>query len=259
MQYRRVGFNVFLAAICMLALSIPLASAVLYYDIEQVVRSTIDSIVVYTSPVFEAVLGEYSTSEFFFVKCLFLILLFVVIRGAMKAVPKLGENKGASIVVALIISIISVRYISETQVISGILLPYGALGIALTTILPFFVFFYFIHSAGMGGLGRRLCWILFGIVFVALFVSRYPDLPTLGKQIYIASMILMALVFFFDKAVHRYFFLHELNIFYRKAENKAVAALQAEYLNIINVNTPEADKRRKDIESHLKRLGGNIP
>ena len=237
---------------------LPFASAYTY-DIVTVVRSTIDSIIAYTAPVFEALLGEYQSSEFFFVKCMLLILLFVMITGATKVIPTLGKNKGVSMVISIIVSIIAVRYISETQMIKGILLPYGALGIALVTILPFLIFFYFIHSTGMAGMGRRLCWIFFGIVFIALFISRYDQLPTLGRQIYIASIILIAAVFMFDKAIHRYFFLHELSIFYRKAANKSVAALQAEYLNIINVDSPEAAKRRKDIEADLSRLGGNIP
>lgn len=236
----------------------PFASA-LMYDITTIVRSTIDSIVAYTAPVFEALLGEYQTSEFFFVKCMLLILLFVMITGATRLIPTIGKNKGVSMVISLIVSIIAVRYISETQVIKGILLPYGALGIGLVTILPFLICFYFVHAVGWGGLGRRLSWIVFGIVFMALFISRYDQLPTLSRQIYIALIIAIAVVFIFDKGIHRYFFLHELSIFYRKAASKSVAALQAEYLNILSVDSPEAAKRRKDIEADLSRLGGNIP
>jgi len=48
-------------------------------------------------------------------------------------------------------------------------------------------------------------------------------------------------------------------MFYNHAQARTISGLQAEYLNILNVNTPEADKRRKDIESHLKSLGAGVP
>ncbi|MCX8159133.1 MAG: hypothetical protein N3D20_02475 [Candidatus Pacearchaeota archaeon] len=240
-------------------LVIPLTSAEVGDKAIEIAQGVIDAVIGYATPVFEGIIGQYSTTEFFFVKCLILIMFFVIIDVVVRSIPKLGENKVVVHVIAISVSIIAVRYISETGIIKGILLPYGSLGIALTIIIPFFVFVYFIHSIGTGGLGRRLLWIIFSIVFLALFVSRYDELPEIGKWIYFAFFVLIIFMFIFDKAIHRYFFLHELSIFYRKAGSKAIAALQAEYMNIIGVNTPEAERRRKEIESDLKRLGGSIP
>lgn len=210
-------------------------------------------------PIFDNLFGDYQTNDFLLVKLLVLILLFVVIYMAVSKFPGLGTNKAVVFIVAAVVSILSVRYMTENQLLKGILLPYGVLGMALVTIIPFLIFFFFVHSTKMGGLGRRILWGIFGIVFLALFITRYSDIGQIGKYIYLGTTGLILISFIFDRGIHRYFFLQELNLFYKKAQSKSVASLQAEYINILDVDTPEAEKRRKDIEEHLKRIGGNLP
>lgn len=255
MNNKKVVLFFFLAVLGIL----PIVSAQSINDqIFTVGKQAIDAITSFARPFFEVILGEYSTSDLFLQKSLFLILLFVVLNAAAKAIPNLGRQKAASTVVALIVSILAVRFISD-KMFQGILISYGTIGIALTTILPFLAFFYFVHVVNMGGLGRRLMWMFFGIVFVALFISRFGKIEPVGQWIYILGIVLIVLAFMFDKGIHRYFFLHELNVFYRGAANKTVAALQAEYMNIVSLDTPQANARRTAIEARLRALGANVP
>jgi len=208
-------------------------------------------------------LGDFLQSyqagqDIFYVKVLLFILLYVIIQTAVRAVPRLGEQKGVVIVVSFIVAVLAVKWMSDSLV-TTILMPYGALGIALATMLPFLIFFYFVHATKMAGAGRRMAWIFFALSFILVFWKRYTDIDETGRYFYYAVGVLIVLALIFDKGIHQYFFMHELNMFYRGAKGKAIAALQAEYLNIIHVESPEAEKRRKDIEENLKRLGGNLP
>jgi hypothetical protein len=221
------------------------------------VGKILDSSIGILSPIFEGIIGDYSTSEFFFAKILLLILLFLIINFVLKK-SLFNEKENLSMTVAGVISILAVRFISENQLITGILLPYGTLGVALTAILPFLIFFYFIHLTRMNGFGRRLFWVFFAIVFLALWFSRKGISPIMD-QIYIGTFSMIILAFVFDKRIHTYFKTWEINLFFRNTNERAIASLQAEYLNILDVNTNEARSRRAFIRGRIRELGGRIP
>mgnify|MGYP001591679937 CR=1 FL=1 len=222
-------------------------------------RKVIESMVGILTPFFELVIGSYSTEEFFFAKILLLILLALIINAVLRKVGVFDKSPGVILTVSLIVSILAVRFISENQMTLGILLPYGTLGVAITTIIPFLIFFYFIHVTNMGGAGRRLSWIFFGLVFIILWIYKYDKMSSVSNQIYGWALFLMVFAFIFDKGIHRYFLTHEINRFVQGANARTIAMLQAEYLNIVGVNTREANSRKADIEAQLRRLGANLP
>lgn len=233
---------------------------------QDTMQRMVDIVTQAAAPIFDALLGDYTggydnftPSEIFFIRILLLILLFVILFMVIKTIPKIGENKGIAFIIALVISVIAVRFMSKTELFFGILLPYGVMGAAITTILPFLVFFYFLHVTNVGSAGRRLCWILFGIIFVALWISKSSQMSEVSNWIYIAASAAVVLAFLFDREIHRYFALHEINIFIKKSNQRAVASLQAEYMNILSVDTPQAKARRDDIEKQLAKFGANLP
>lgn len=155
-------------------------------------------------PIFQPLLGEADTSDFLLAKILLLILLFVVINAIIKKTP-LGEEDRVAGIISIVVSILAIRFMSESQLIKGILVPYGTLGVALTTILPFLIFFYFIYETEMGSSGRKLAWGFFGIVFLLLWASKSDQLNELANQIYAGGILLIILVFIFDKQIKKYF------------------------------------------------------
>jgi hypothetical protein len=241
--------------------AIPLVSAQ-SFDLYQGSNNLINSIERFATPFFEVLIGDYSGSEFFFAKCLFLILLFIMIDAILKKVPLFQGNNAVIFIIALVVSVLGVRFISDNEFTQMILLPYGTLGIVLTTVLPFIIVFYFLHSMNAGGAARRILWLFFIVVFGALWYSKRNTLLAsnpIGNQIYMWTLVAMAGLFIFDRGIHRYFAIHEMNIFYTKAKQKTVASLQAEYMNILNVDSPQANARRQQIETELKRHGADIP
>lgn len=174
-------------------------------DLGQGVRQLIDQTTNFFKPIFQAILGDYEDNTFFFTKVLLFILLFVVIFFILTRMPIFEGYRGVNYVIAMVISIIAIRFISENQLILGILLPYGTLGVALTTAIPFLIIFYGIHAANFSSLGRRLSWGFFGIVFVILWIYKSPNLSPISNQIYLWSLIALLVVFIFDKRIHYYF------------------------------------------------------
>jgi hypothetical protein len=263
MVLKKIGIIGWLCLLIFGVLVLPSASA--YYgpllSVSDAVQSTINAAVNLFGPIFLVLFGSYNGADFLFAKILVFILMVVIINALLGKVTFLGDKKGINFLVALIVSIIAMRFISENQLINGILLPYGVLGVAVMTILPFLIFFYFLHMTGTTGAGRRLAWAFFAIVFFVSWAYKYdsPEFGPIANQIYWWTLVAIVIAFIFDKDIHRYFKKWEISVFFRGAKDRSIAALQAEYLNLINVDSPEAKRRRKDIEHEIHNLGGNLP
>lgn len=175
------------------------------YSIENFVQNIINGMTSVASPVLTSVFGGYQSADFLFAKLLVFILLFVVVKVAVKATPRLGDNRAVANIIALIVAILAIRYMNETEFFKGILLPYGVLGVALTTLLPFMIYFFFVHQSMASGSGRRLAFIFFLIVFVIMWITRYGELTDVNNYIYLATLVLCVCALLFDKSIKAYF------------------------------------------------------
>ena len=84
-------------------------------------------------------------------RALFFILVFLIINAIVSFIPLFHGKKGTKMLVALIISILSVFFI-PVELIKPMLNPYTALGVTLISIIPFvgwiFTFIIFLSTLG---------------------------------------------------------------------------------------------------------------
>ncbi|MFA6023004.1 MAG: hypothetical protein WC781_02875 [Candidatus Pacearchaeota archaeon] len=230
-------------------------------DLRQGMQQIIDQIVGFLTPVFEIVLGSYSGSEFFFTKVLLLILLAIIIQLILTKTPLMEGYRGIATIIAIIISVIAVRFISEEGLISGIILPYSTLGIALLTILPFLIFVYFIYSTEMSGLARKISWILFMIIFIIMWIYKAPKISDMGNQIYLWTLIVMGFIFIFDKRIQAYFRGEDIRQFERESKDHEINDLQGRLNWLITNGGTNPSKtniaERKRIMRRLRKLGAS--
>jgi len=240
---------------------IGLASAQYFgsFNTQSLTESVINFYKDFFGPIFAALFGQYSTEEFLFAKILVFLLLIILIYFILQKSKIFGEKKGLAFLVSLIVSILALRFLPDNELINGILLPYGVLGVALTTFLPFLIYFFFVHQSVPGGFMRRGAWALYALVFVVLLGFRWNDISPASEWLYISGIILVILALIFDKTIHGYFYIYKQGKFIGAAHERTIALLQSEYLNIVNVNTPEAENRRRSIQQQLRNLGANLP
>jgi len=236
----------------------PLISAYGYIDLrqgsEQLLQWTTDVL----SPIFQVILGDYSSSEFFFAKCLLFILLLVIITFVLnkaKIFGSLDEHPGVIYIIAIAVSILAIRFLPDNSLINGILLPYSTLGIALTTFLPLLIYFFFINNANIGHFGRRAGWVLYGIIFLALWLSQNPNTSKTTDWIYWCSLGFVIASFFFDSAIHRYFNLNEYHRFKRRTNVSHINDLKLRIAELKAQPDWQTDKTlKKEIEDKEKAL-----
>ena len=156
------------------------------------------------SPFFKFLLGAESYEGHFFVSVLLLILLYVVVLSITKRMRIFSRYPFAYILISAIVSVLGARYMSENDLITGVLIPYGTLGVSVAVFLPLLIYFFFVHDSVPGSTGRRVAWILFAAVFFGLWITRLDEMGAFN-WIYLIGLIIVGISFFFDKRVHMYF------------------------------------------------------
>ena len=240
----------------------PLISAQSYdfdYAKHQVGR-VLDSALGIASPFFEAVIGDYATSEFFFHKILLLVLLIIISKNILDRTPIGEKNKKASMAIAIIISILSIRFINQNNFFEAIFIQYGVLGIAITTILPMVIFFYFIHNTKIGTYGRKVFWALYAITMSAIWISKSAEIPQIAHWIYWITIGAAIIFIGFDKSIHGYFGLTDFKKFQKK-ENKEAIYRAKERIQKLNerhdnniISTWEWKQGIKEEEDRIKEI-----
>lgn len=239
----------YLQTILITLLSVQLTLAQNYY-IDNSIRSMGQAIGSLFAPLFGVGFGE-----FLFAKIMLFFLLFAVIFAALKKVELFDDNKAVHIIVTSVTAILAVRYLSPGEFINAILLPYSALGASIATLIPFIVFFYFVHKSGIGPFGRRGAWITYGIFFLMLWGTRPYDTLGSANWAYAAGALFILVSLIFDKSIHQYFEVGRYNKAKRNIIEQRIVSLQNSIAQARNVgNHHLADDWEKEIKKLVKKL-----
>ncbi|MFH1308219.1 MAG: hypothetical protein ABIH72_05180 [archaeon] len=143
----------------------------------------------------------FGSGEYIFERFLLFLIVLAVVFVVLDKVPAFQERMGVIWIIAFAVAILSTRFLSSVQTLYGIILPYGVLGVALTSLLPMLIFFYFVESFTSPTV-RKLAWVLFAVVFFGLWIEFYPKLGNI-VWIYFATGILALILFLADGTVRR--------------------------------------------------------
>src|SRR3989338_3911851 len=141
------GFALFSVLLVGIIISSYLVSAA---DIATQVTNIIDGAVQVIEPVARYLLGETPSGEWLFAKVLFLLIILAVVWTALNNIEFFSENTWVLVVVSLGASILATRWLTE-GIVQTILLPYTAVGIAISAGIPFVVYFILVNV----GLDRK--------------------------------------------------------------------------------------------------------
>jgi hypothetical protein len=223
-------------------------------------QQIIDQVISFLTPFFQVVIGEYSTSEFFFHKILLLILLIVIVKAILEKTPIAENNKQAGIIIALIISVLAIRFINENQFFEAIFIQYGVLGIAITTILPMVIFFYFVHNTKVGSYGRKVFWAIYIIILIGIWIVKSAELPEAANWIYGLTILSAGVFLIFDKSIHAYFGIKNFKNFDRAQKKESIKHLRRRIVELEKdhrdgvVTDPEYESERKRIQKQIRQL-----
>ncbi|MEI6849934.1 MAG: hypothetical protein WCK29_02765 [archaeon] len=253
------GLSIYATFIVLTSFLLPNVFA--YFDTSNpqgMIQSVIQGMTDIATPVFSSLFGTYYSDDFLFVKILLFLLLFVVIKQAVKSFPKFGEQNMVVNIISFVVAVLAVRFMPDTTIMHDLFLPYSTLGIAILTIIPFLIWFYFVEKSMSSAVGRKIAWLLFTVVMVVLWISRSGQMSDIGNYIYLAIVLLAILLLLFDRHVRRYFDLQNDRKVAKNTLERSLVREQALYQEIINVDSPAADHQRKQIIKRIKKLEDEI-
>lgn len=231
-------------------------------DVSQGPNDLIYMVVNFLGPFFEAILGVSQFDQNFFARVLLLIIVFVITSIALEAIDTFKGKKGVIYIIAACVSILGARYIGELDVMQAILLPYGAVSLALVTLLPFLIVFFFIHKSMSSGAARRTAWIFFAVLFVGLWITRGNDLgldPNLRWIYNIAIGAVIASVIF-DSKIHEYFGLAEARAARHAMIKQQLAEVEAALNRYAGIQNPSRNTQEviRDLEERRDSLARKL-
>jgi hypothetical protein len=202
-------------------------------------------------PIFGAEFGD-----FLFAKIMLFFLLFAIIFVALGKIDIFFDNRAVHVILTSVTSIFAVRYLEPGEFINAILLPYTALGAALSTFLPLLIFFYFVHKSGFVGFGRRAAWFIYGVFFIMLWGTRPYDSLGIANWIYVIGIGFIIINFIFDKSIQGYFSSMDERAWNERLNDARVAKLEVERDSIMNARVQSDRMRRRliQIDRELRRI-----
>ena len=164
-------------------------------------QTLINLVVDWAEPFIRAILGgnDY-TGEILFIKVLLFVLFFAFIWLSLSRVSIFREQKAVKIIICFIVPILSLRYMDVVW-INTILTNYQVLGIAVTSIIPFIIFFFFINNIFPDNSAlRKMGWTLFIVIYFGLYVTNNVDTYS---QVYFWTGIVGVIFLLMDGTIHR--------------------------------------------------------
>jgi hypothetical protein len=197
---KEYGFIVAFAFIFILSVS--LVSAY-FPGPRETVEEVIEAYVGIFEPLLEVILGgpDYN-GLLLFEKLLIFVLLVAFVFVALSRIPMFDEKKGVLWIVAIIVPLIGVRFINFDW-LNTILFSYQLLAIVLTSILPFIIYFFFIHEMGYDSSAiRKVAWVLFIVVYLGLWITAETESFAV---VFFWTIVVSLLFLLMDGTIHRYY------------------------------------------------------
>ena len=231
------------------------------WDLRMGSENIINGVVDVIEPFLQVILGGYDyTGLLLFERFLLFMIILSIVYFAIKRVPAFEDNKGVIWVISVVVPILSIRYM-DFEWINTILIQYQVLGIAITGLLPFLIYMFFLHNVSENSTVRKIGWILFIVIYFGLWATN----PEQNYGIVYFWVMAIALLFLLaDGTIHRIYVNQELKESDNLRISQEIMVLEENLIKIekaIDAGNPEAKKHGpkaiKDIKKRIKKLRKN--
>jgi hypothetical protein len=246
-------------------------SASPFEGIAEGLGNLIKGIIEILSPVLKIILGNVAGKGLFFTKVLLFIIVLSIVWIALEQIEVFKDYEFIHWTLTIVVSILSVRFLTEESWIQTILLPYSTLGVAITAFLPFIIWFLFV-TIGLKDqppIIRKFLWIAFAVVFLSLWSIRqgeFTDITTgfNASNIYIWVFILSLAMVFFDGTIQKFLNKAKIDRLTQNANKRLIDQLMIDMQNIQsrltsgNMSSGAFKTRMKQIKEQIIALGGKV-
>ncbi|OGJ19048.1 hypothetical protein A3K73_04485 [Candidatus Pacearchaeota archaeon RBG_13_36_9] len=201
------AFSVFLIVVLSVMVS---AQATINFD--TILKGITDVLSVVFGSTSSITFGDatYQVEEVLVAKILLSIILFALLWNVFSFMPFLNIGWSRTLA-SIIVTLLGVRLLNAGWIYT-ILLPYGALAISITAIIPFIIYFFFVEKGITSSAGRKVAWVFFIVVFAMLWALRVFYIKDGGLAIgtpqafvYPIACVVALIMLLMDKTIHAWF------------------------------------------------------
>lgn len=165
------------------------------------------------TPLLQLILGisNGDVGQLLFERFLFALVIVAVVYAVLQRVPIFRDSDFALWTTTIVTAVLGVRFIASANLVETILLSNGVFAIALLSILPFVLYFYFVEVGLRDSrILRRFAWAIYIVIFIGLWwvKSNTPNLATSAATftwMYFASAGLALISLLIDRTIQRAF------------------------------------------------------
>jgi hypothetical protein len=128
-------------------------------------------------------------------------MILAIIYSALYQVPLLQDNTFALWTISIASSILSVRFMVNFNWLEVVMIPQGVLGVSLSVLIPFLVFFWFVEFSLVGPKYktiRKICWCVYAVVWAFVWWDQGNRIAGNLEWLYPMSVIMALIMFFLD-------------------------------------------------------------
>ncbi|MDP2946718.1 MAG: hypothetical protein Q8N88_01255 [Nanoarchaeota archaeon] len=205
----------------------------------------------------EVFAGETYEAKNFLAKIILMFILFGVVYTVLEK-SDFFDRQWILIIISIAVPILAIRFL-ENDWINAIILPYSTFGVAVASLIPLVIYFYFVRSIRFST-GRKIAWIFAAVVFIGLYFTRRSELGDAWWVYPIAAIACLILLWkdgTIDKAWKnaKYKNLQEIEDIRNKTNLIAeIRELDRKLMNN-EISQPEYDTLFKGIQKKAKILG----
>lgn len=248
--------GIFVAFLLGSILCMSLASAYYFPSARFISQDLVYTITDFLDPILTALFGPAVSGYTFEVLLLFLIISSIVYFVLGKV--DLFQSAAIRWILTIAVPLLSVRFMDYAWLIT-VFEQYKLLGIILSSIVPFIIFFYFIYNvAGDHGFIRKAGWALFVAIYLGLWSSAYVD--EFNSAVYFWTFIVGLVCLFGDNLINRRLRLMKLVKADEGFKERQTANLRQQIHDINlqvragTISPKFAASQIREIENHIKEI-----
>jgi hypothetical protein len=225
------------------------ASAYYFPDTRSLTQGVIDNYVNIGEPILSAMFGGNGWTGFMlFERFLLFIMLMSVIYVILERIPVFEGQKMVKWVVAIVVPLIGMRFV-DYEWLSAVITQYGMLVIIMGSVLPFIIFFYFVHSIGKDyPVLRKVAWIFFIGVYMGLWNTAGSELQ---GAVFFWTVVAAVLMLLLDKRIEMYLAAKEFAKHDRWRTDDEIARITKK---IQDIHADLQNNRRPDPKEAMKEI-----
>lgn len=144
------------------------------------------------------ILSDFSRYQQEITLILIFLIIFIIVFAILKKVNLFENSPAVPGILALVVSLISVWYLSEKQILT-IISSYNILGFFIVFLLPFALIFLFLHKTKTTSIIRKSVWVVFGCIFTYVW---YKNNNTDDIFFWISIILILGAIFL-DESIHK--------------------------------------------------------